>query len=83
VRDVDALVALQPDQAPAKRLAEDLRALGLADAGLALKQQRLAERKRDGEDGGETSICEVGALAETVRYLRARDQDRRKISKRT
>jgi hypothetical protein len=83
VCDVDALVALQPYQPPAERLAQDLRALGLADAGLTLEQQRLAQRQRDGQDGGEPAIREVRALAEAFGYLRDRAQERLKISKRT
>ena len=64
MRDVDALVALEPDQAGAEHVGERLRDLGLADAGLALEQQRLAERERDVQHGREPAIGEVGALAE-------------------
>ena len=49
VRDVEAFVALQPDQARAGRDRERLRGLGLADAGLALEQERLLEREREEE----------------------------------
>jgi hypothetical protein len=43
VVEVDALVALKPDQAGAGRAGERLRDLGLADPGLALEQQRLLQ----------------------------------------
>ena len=41
--DVQALVALEPDEPRAEARREDLGELGLADAGLALEQQRPAE----------------------------------------
>ena len=37
-RDVQTLVALQPDQAPAERRGQHLGDLGLADAGLAFEE---------------------------------------------
>ena len=45
VVQVDPLVALQPDQPRAGRRRQRPRDLGLADAGLALQQQRLLERR--------------------------------------
>ena len=51
LRGVDPLVALQADQPPAEQLREDLRDLGLADAGLTLEQQRLAEGQRQVDRG--------------------------------
>jgi hypothetical protein len=45
LRGVDPLVALQADQPAAEELTEHLRDLGLADAGLALQQQRLVQRQ--------------------------------------
>ena len=48
VVEVDALVALQADQPRARRRGERARDLGLADAGLALEQQRLLEGRRRG-----------------------------------
>jgi hypothetical protein len=41
--DVYALVALEPDQGRVEHPAEDLGHLGLADPGLALKEERLLE----------------------------------------
>jgi hypothetical protein len=43
VGDVQALVALEPDQAGAERARESLACLGLADAGLPFEQQRLLQ----------------------------------------
>ena len=48
--DVQALVALEPDQPGAERRGEDLGELGLADAGLAFEEQRATELERQ-EDG--------------------------------
>ena len=64
MRDVDALVALEADQARAEHVGERLRDLGLADARLALEQQRLAELQRHVQHRRETAIGEVRALAE-------------------
>ena len=57
--EVDALVALQADQARARDTGERLRDLGLADAGLALEQQRLLQRGREVDGGGEAAVGEV------------------------
>ena len=59
VRDVEALVALEPDQPGAERRRDRLRRLGLADARLALEQQRLLERQREVERGREPAVREV------------------------
>ena len=59
VRDVEPLVALQPDQPRAGRGRERLRGLGLADARLALEQQRLLEREREEERGREAAVGQV------------------------
>ncbi len=66
VGDVDALVALQPDQAAAGDVGEHLRQLGLADARLALQQQRLLEHQRQVQHGGQPAIGQVGVFAERV-----------------
>ena len=55
--DVEALVALQPDQAAAERARQHLGDLGLADAGLALEQQVGLQRKED--DGREVAAGDV------------------------
>src|SRR5690606_750186 len=60
VVDVDALVALQADEAGAGRGGERLRDLGLADARLALEQQRLLEA--GGEEDGRRQPA-VGEIA--------------------
>ena len=62
--DVDALVALEPDQARAEDVRERLRDLGLAHAGLALEQQRLAQLERNVEHRREAPIGQIRALAE-------------------
>jgi hypothetical protein len=51
VVDVDTLVALEPDQPRTGGAGERLGDLGLPDAGLALEQQRLLERRGE-VDGG-------------------------------
>ena len=69
VRGVDALVALQPDQACAEHVGERLRDLGLADAGLTLEQQRLAERERHVQHRREAAISQVRAAGELLGEL--------------
>ena len=59
VRDVEALVALQPDQPGAGRDGERLGGLRLADARLALEQQRLLEREREEERRREAPVGQV------------------------
>ena len=66
---VDALVALQPDQPGVRRRGDGLGQLGLADAGGALDQQRLAEAVGEedrGRDGGGREVADVG---EPVRHV--------------
>ena len=46
--DVEALVALQADEPPAERRGQHLGDLGLADAGLALEEERPAELRARG-----------------------------------
>jgi hypothetical protein len=62
VRDVEALVALQADQPSAGGRGEGLRELGLAHAGLALEQQRLADGERDEQRRGQAALGQVGVL---------------------
>ena len=82
--DVDPLVALQADQARAGGRRERLRDLGLADARLALEQQRLAERERDEERRAERVVGEVALARERVaqrarRRRSAAPRDRRRV----
>ena len=64
VRDVEPLVALEPDQPRGERRRERLRGLGLPDAGLTLEQHGLLEREREEERGREPAIGEVVGPAE-------------------
>ena len=64
VRDVEALVALQPDQPRGERRRERLRRLGLPHARLALEQHRLLEREREEERRREPAIGQVVGLAQ-------------------
>ncbi len=59
VRDVETLVALEADQPGARGDREGLRRLGLADARLALEEQRLLERKGEEQRGRETAVGQV------------------------
>jgi hypothetical protein len=60
VRDVEALVALQADQAGARSLRERLRQLGLADPRLTLEQQRLLDGQREEERCRQPPMRQVG-----------------------
>ena len=73
VVQVDALVALQADQARAGGRGERARHLRLADAGLALEQQRLLERDREVNAQRERPVSEValGREGGTCRLDRA------------
>ncbi len=64
--DVETLVALQPDQPRAERGGQDLGQLGLADAGLALEQQRAAELERQEDRRRDGAIGDVVAAPEVV-----------------
>ena len=59
--DVQALVALQADQAAVQGLGQNLADLGLADAGLALEEQGPAELEREVERGRERPVGDVVA----------------------
>jgi hypothetical protein len=61
---VHALVALQPDQRRAEARGEGARRLSLADAGLALEQQRLREPQRQEERRGEALVGQVAGAVE-------------------
>ena len=77
--DVEAFVALEPDQPGAGGNRERLGGLGLADAGLALEQQRLLEREREEERSREAAVGQVVGLLE--RRLRARRSCGRRSSR--
>jgi len=64
MRDVEALVALQPDQARAERARDRFRRLGLPDAGLALEEQRLLECQRQVERSREPALRQIGRARE-------------------
>jgi hypothetical protein len=59
VGDVEALVALQADEPGARGGRERLRRLGLADPGLALEQERLADGQRQEDGRRQTALGEV------------------------
>ena len=54
--DVEALVALQPDQPAAERRGQHLGDLGLADAGLAFEENRPAHLERQIKHGAERAV---------------------------
>ena len=64
--DVEALVALEADEPGAEGRREDLGELGLADAGLALEEQRAAELEGEEDRRRERAVGDVVALAEVV-----------------
>ena len=64
MRDVEALVALEPDQARAEDAGERLCGLGLPDSSLAFEQHRLLELEREEERGCEPSIWQIVGAGE-------------------
>src|SRR5205823_6829787 len=64
VRDVEALVTLEPDQPCVERTRDRLRRLRLADARLALEQQRLLELEREVERRRERAVGKVRGARE-------------------
>jgi hypothetical protein len=67
LRDVDALVALEADELAAGQPAERFGRLGLADAGLALEQQRPLQAERQEERGREPLVGQVTLAGERGR----------------
>ncbi len=61
---VDALVALEADQLAVRPRRQHLGDLGLADAGLALEQQRSLQRQGEEDRGGQSLVGEVPVLGE-------------------
>jgi hypothetical protein len=64
--DVEALVALEADELAAEGLRQDLGDLGLADAGLALEEQRPAHAQGQEDDGGEGTVGDIAGAGEEV-----------------
>src|SRR5207302_11108707 len=64
--EVDALVALQPDQSSAQDLGHHLGRLGLPHAGLALDEQWLLQLEREEDRGRQSSIAYVAPLAQAL-----------------
>ena len=64
--DVEALVALEPDEPRAEARREDLGELRLADAGLALEKQGPPEPEPEEHRRRERPVADVVALAEVV-----------------
>ena len=66
---VDALVALQPQQRRLQHARQRLGGLGLADAGLALEQDRLRQPDREEQRGGEPAVGEVVDRVEPLQQV--------------
>ena len=64
MRDVEALVALEPDQARPEDGREGFRRLGLPDPGLALEEHGLREDEREVERGREPPLGQVVGVPE-------------------
>ena len=68
-RDVEPLVALQPDQLAAERLGQHLGDLGLADAGLAFQKQRPAHPERQKQHGRQRAVGDIMAGGEKLQRV--------------
>ena len=66
VRDVEPFVALQPDEIGLERSRDRARQRGLADAGLALEEQRPAEPEREEEGDGQAVVGDVVLRGQTL-----------------
>src|SRR5262249_33048024 len=64
VVDVEALIALEPDQPRAEDVGEHLGDLGLADSGLAFEEERLGHLEGEEERGCQTSVGDVAVGAQ-------------------
>jgi hypothetical protein len=62
--DVEALVALHAQQHRLQRPRQRLGELGLADARLALEEQRPAQRQRQEDGGAEPAVGEIADVRE-------------------
>jgi len=65
LRGVDALEALQAHERRVEQLGQRLRRLRLADAGLALEQQRLRQPDRAEQSGRQRRVGQVADLGQT------------------
>src|SRR3989441_946233 len=65
-RQVEALVALEPDESPPQGGGEHLRDLGLADAGLALEEEWLPEAERQEQRRSESTVGDVALARERL-----------------
>ena len=63
-RHVQALVALEADEAACKRLGQHLGDLGLAHPGFAFEEERTAELERQIDGGGQAAVRDVAAARE-------------------
>ena len=68
-RDVEAFIALKPDQLPVERGCESLRDLGLAHTGLALDEQGLPQAKRKKQRDREGAIGDIALAVERACHL--------------
>ena len=64
--DVDALVALQPDQLTTGPRCEDAGYLGLAHPCIALEQQRPVQHQGQEDRGGQPLVGEVAMVSQRV-----------------
>jgi hypothetical protein len=65
---VQPLVALQAEEAPAQRAREDLRHLGLAHSGLPFQEERARQAERQEERGGQAPVGDVVAFREELHH---------------
>ena len=72
LRGVEALVALQPDELRAGRLGERAGERGLADAGVALEEQRAAQSQRQVAGRGQPVVGQVAGGRQKRGQLRRR-----------
>jgi hypothetical protein len=75
-RDIETLVALQANQLSPERLGKNLCDFGLADAGLALEEERPCQVECQEQDGGERSVGDVIGTAEQGERLVDRARER-------
>ena len=78
VREVDALVALEPNQPRPQHVRHDLGRLGLADARLALDEERLLQLQAEEDGRGQRAIADVASLAQPSFDLVDRSDARRR-----
>ena len=64
--DIEALVALQPDQPAAERRGQHLGDFGLADTGLAFEKDRPAHFQREKQHGAERPVGEIFRFGEEI-----------------